>query len=352
VRANPPSAIHPLKVAFALIELLTVITIIGILIALLLPAVQAAREVARSMQCQNNLKQLGLAAMNHESANGWFPTNGWAYCWVGSPSRGFGRHQPGGWGYNLLPYLDQQPLHDLTLGKSGAAEVNAATQMIQTPLAVMICPSRRPVNTYNSANRYYFFVANSGTVQTTRDVSPNPLMVAKTDYAVNGGDQYCDTWHPWPGFPWTLAWVESPAGAKALGDYAGLATGIGFPGSQVTIAQVTDGTNNTYLFGEKYQDPDYYLDPTQDAWWSDAFCAFSGHYAQNVRWTQKDFWYLPRQDQAGSPSQSCFGSAHDGGFNTVFCDGSVHTISYSIDAETHRCLGNRKDDEVLNAGAF
>ena len=98
---------------FTLVELLVVITIIGILIALLLPAVQAAREAARMLQCQNNLKQISLAALDHEHINGWFPTGGWGYNWVGDPNRGFGRDQPGGFFYNCLPYMEQQALHDL-----------------------------------------------------------------------------------------------------------------------------------------------------------------------------------------------------------------------------------------------
>ena len=106
--------------AFTLVGLLVVITIIGILISLLLPAVQAAREAARRLQCASNLKQIGLATSSFESSCGHLPPDGWGIIWLGDPDHGRDWKQPGGWIYNLLPFVEQQGLHDMQSGQTGS----------------------------------------------------------------------------------------------------------------------------------------------------------------------------------------------------------------------------------------
>jgi len=130
------------------VELLVVIAIIGILVALLLPAVQAARESARALQCKNNMKQLSLACVTHVSAQGIFPSGGWGWAWAGDPDRGFGADQPGGVFYQLLPYLEQQNLHQLGSGLSNSQKMATSLEMVQTVIPGLTCPTRRQAGNY------------------------------------------------------------------------------------------------------------------------------------------------------------------------------------------------------------
>jgi prepilin-type N-terminal cleavage/methylation domain-containing protein/prepilin-type processing-associated H-X9-DG protein len=338
---------------FTLVELLVVITIIGILIALLLPAVQAAREAARRAQCQNNLKQLALGCLGHEQANGFYPTGGWGWAWVGDADRGNDWRQPGGWIYNVLPYIEQQPLHDMGMGLTGTAKNDANGLRSTVALSNLFCPSRRPALDYP-------YVAGYGNANQTP-----PATRARSDYAANAGDSYDDptsglisvTWTCYgnaSGGPANVAQVENPPGqmtSNARATFAGFAAydnGIIFYGSLIKTADVTDGTTNTCLVGEKYVNPDWYT-TGQDP--GDNEGTMIGGNADVERWSgisPTAIWML-QQDTPGVNWYLCFGSAHAGTFNMAFCDGAVQPLSYMIAPETFRCLCNRHDDKVIDS---
>jgi prepilin-type N-terminal cleavage/methylation domain-containing protein len=326
--------------AFTLVEVLVVITIIGILIALLLPAVQAAREAARRVQCQNNLKQMSLAWQAHVAANGRYPTGGWGWHWAGDPDRGFTRNQPGGWHYNILPYMEMASLHDM--GQNGNRA--AGKQRVETPVPMFICPTRRRAIAYP-------YTHGSPYVNVDR-----PSMIGRSDYAACGGDQYGTT--NWAG-PGSLSegdgmsedtWNKTGGIDTILG-----ATGVVFCRSEVNPTQVIDGLSTTYMAGERYLTPDRYFDGIEyanDQGWDVAY-DYDG-----VRWTYFDSTrpvtdannteHQPRADRPGLTSGHAFGSAHPTSFFMAFCDGSVRPLSYGIDRETHRRLGNRKDKKPVD----
>ena len=317
-------AFGPKTAAFTLVELLVVITIIGILIALLLPAVQAAREAARRLQCSNNLKQLAMASLDHEHLFGYFPTGGWRWVWAGDPDRGTDRRQPGGWIYNVLPYIEQQALHDLGAGMTLADKKTALAKMSQTPIAGLLCPTRRSPVLYPN----YYSACNMNEVSTC----------SHTDYAGNGGSLDPDWWC-----------LDSDTGDPSCVDVPGMVwpnqsrwNGIFFPTSTTRMADITDGTSNTYLLGEKYLCSDRYFDGLE---YSDNNPVFSGYDWDINRWTLS----TPCQDQEGVSEHYAFGSAHSSGLNMTFCDGSVQQISYSIEAGVHKNLGNRKDGVAIDA---
>ncbi len=345
-RANQKSETRNHKsAAFTLVELLVVITIIGILIALLLPAVQAAREAARTLQCQNNLKQLSLAALDHEQINGWLPTGGWGYAFVGDPSSGFGPLQPGGFFYNCLPYMEQQALHDLALNatKGSTQYQQLSMQMVQTPLVMLTCPSRRPPALHPvQANNYGQMSANYGGYV--------PQTWFQADYAANGGSAIITYNGP---TSWTDAANPNSSGwlsQSTLNLFSGVVT----QRSQIKMAQITDGTSSTYLVGEKYLCPDYYFTGND---WGDDQSAYAGDCDDQCRFTGQDTATTivtnpPLPDTPGVGNYYTFGSAHASGFNMALCDGSVQKMSYSIDPETHRRLGNRHDGLAIDGKMF
>ena len=148
LRRNPGCHLLPTRGGFTLVELLVVITIMVILIALLLPAVQATRESARMAQCKNHLKQMGLAFQLHHEAHEVYPTGGWSARWVGDADRGTGKNQPGGWVYNILPYIEQEDVWALPSDGDPYAITSkqklGAKIMIETAIPTMNCPTRRP----------------------------------------------------------------------------------------------------------------------------------------------------------------------------------------------------------------
>jgi len=317
------------RIGFTLVELMVVIAIVGIIIALLLPAVQAAREAARRSQCGNHLRNLGLAFHHHHDAHKFFPSGGWGSNWMGDPDMGFGRSQPGSWMFSVLPFIEEEAL--FSLGKSGSRQWPVPMEKKQrlgkvaaTPLPIFHCPSRRAPKAY-PAN--YTYVGAFNWFHDGGDL-------ARNDYVGSVGSGSSS----WSMIYATYDNQDTYSGWPNASDFNGLV----FMRSEVRIRHITDGTSQTYMVGEKNVMVEAYEAAVVDN--GDDEGCFAGHNGDVVRSTG----WGPQPDRAGALFFDSWGSAHPGVFHMMFADGSVRGLSFEIEAEIHRALGTRAGGEMID----
>jgi prepilin-type N-terminal cleavage/methylation domain-containing protein/prepilin-type processing-associated H-X9-DG protein len=317
--------------AFTLVELLVVIAVIGILIGLLLPAIQSAREASRRTQCANNLKQIGVGVLTHHDAQRHFPYGGWGQNWIGMADRGFGGRQPGGWIYNLLPFIEQSGLHDLGQGSSP----DGYSRRLQQTLPLFNCPTRRICTLWP--------IADSAAYMRSPKPAGQTEVVGRSDYAINGGATLATPYYG----PLDLVDGDSPTYrwpvmTGILKNPETVFSGISHVHTASRLKSIEDGTSHTYLVGEKYLAPTQYENGES---LGDNESIFSGYCSDNHRFTQLD---LPPAKDGDLPDADLlanyrFGSAHPSGLNFVFCDGAVKFLDYDLAPEEHYSLGHIAD---------
>jgi prepilin-type N-terminal cleavage/methylation domain-containing protein len=290
MRAHVPSANRKPPRGFTLVEILVVIAIIGILIALLLPAVQMAREAARRMRCSNNLKQIGLAVHHYHDSHKTFPPG---YICV-EPD-----FEEWGWPVFLFPYLEEDVLYnDLDVNQTRLWQVftkeypveygeNYGETLLQAPLATFRCPSDKTANLLPAELRRY------------------------------------DGYHARPGFePATSNYI----GVSGLFDRAGTLenNGVLYGNSKVTFRDIPDGNSNTFMIGER-----------DERCAAGAWCGNRDPFERGVlgAYYVQGRVSIPLNERNDTGDDSCregFSSPHPGGGQFVFCDASVHFIDETL----------------------
>ena len=322
---------------FTLVELLVVIAIIGILIALLLPAVQAAREAARRLQCKNQMKQMIMAFHNHENQYGVYPTGGDApwpkvnnyreFIRIGQ----YGKLNPPekmgmGWAFQILRYLEKGAITEMEFKSGNQEELRAIDP------GMYFCPSRRQGSRFANSD-----TGVSNILMDYAGAVPGGTTAVASFWAgfsATGEDGDDDRWH-----------------IKNHKEYRGVITRISwswedrvFRGSPNVVKprDISDGLSNTMVLGEKALIPSTYA---------------AGRWCDDCGWT--DGWdpdtlrstmVQPELDtERNNNDDPCyrFGSAHPGGFNAAFADGSVRSLRYDIDLRIFNNLGNRMDGQVI-----
>lgn len=323
------------KRGFTLVELLVVIAIIGILIALLLPAVQAAREAARRSQCSNNLKQIGLALHYYHDSNNAFPFNYLQSNQDGDIRRGTVLAR-------LLPYLEQRALYDCIdfrinddASRQTLDGTTTGTRIRTVPVPAFLCPSDPRV---------------------TGGLSPSGIAI--TNYAPSAGPTRESTAGnsncPCNASPWYNYWnsLGYPSYSKSnpAGPFCRMIPSSGTP-CMCRMADVTDGLSNTIFFGEVRAGCSKHLD---DYGW------FRAHgMGMNTTLFPINFDTCHEQSENLGEGRECnykctwnsefaFRSAHPGGAGFLLGDGSVRFLSETIDFTTYQYLGAKADGRPVN----
>ncbi|MDO4583264.1 MAG: DUF1559 domain-containing protein [Planctomycetia bacterium] len=323
---------------FTLVELLVVIAIIGMLVGLLLPAVQQAREAARQMQCANHLRNIAQACLTHESSLRTLPSGGWGWKWLGDPDRGSGWKQPGGLFYNILPFIEQTALHQLSHSSQSNLKENALL-LTESPLSIYHCPSRRTAKCYPACEGW-----GGENVVGTAPISLTLRKNARCDYAENGGTVYLEESLDSIGM-FLSSYTSANATEAKVTQKQRLYNGVFGQGGGFSLAEIRDGTSNTLLVGEKYLNPDAY-ETAANSGDDTAWCV--GHDQDICRYAS----VVPCQDRAYYEQTVNFGSPHAGGFQTALCDGSIRKVSYSVELLQFQRLCNRNDGEILDFSTF
>jgi prepilin-type N-terminal cleavage/methylation domain-containing protein len=305
---------------FTLVELLVVIAIIGVLVALLLPAVQAAREAARRSQCQNHLKQVGLGVLGFEDTYKSLPH-----------SRYDNRYT---WAVEILPWVEQKALFDQwDLGKSYYAQ-KATARMTTVP--VYFCPSRRShkMGQQGSVSTLSGTPANDVDVQdnTTNPQTPGAL----SDYAGSVGSTGRDYWWDGEGSSGGDNTLVKCRGAFRMMNNWRVGSGGTVPGKR--LAEFTDGTSNSILVGEKHVQITKFGKVGSDG------CIYNGDKGYSYRGLGPQF------PLARSPSQTLtanFGSYHPSVCQFVMGDGSIKAVRVSMNATTLGYLADIDDGASL-----
>jgi prepilin-type N-terminal cleavage/methylation domain-containing protein len=305
---------------FTLVELLVVISIVGVLAALLLPAVQAAREAARRTVCNNNLKNLGLALLNYHDTYGSFPF-------------GFNEHETL-WSAMILPQLEQGALYDtLIFQESGPGQWDADStneKAACTLIPVYRCPSMA-VPEHLDDNP-------SGSIMEGR--------VPISYRACSGSNGWSDAAATIP--------AGAPLGAVALDSLQ--LNGVFFGASRIRLADVIDGSTNTILVGESFTDPRFVKDgQSMDYWQLGAPETGTWHrggvggteFSEGIGSTGPRMNSRLDLSVPGAVMEVSFGSYHVGG--AMFClgDGSVRFVGETIDLSAYRAIGSRDGREVV-----